>query len=449
MSIPSSADVVIIGGGPTGSVAAADLARKGRHVVVLERGHHPREQVGESLIPDFWRFIEIIGATDKIRAEGFLAKAGAIVSWNKTFRGHTFGDFGFPMPALHVERDRFDEILFDHAADCGASVFEGATVTSVESGIDAAGAEYSHVAYKTEDGTVGSITAPVVIDSSGQSGVISRQAGIREINPEFRYLAVWGYFTGSRYISIDGQAHEADEIWAHAPVTFVSSVKEAGDAGWSWHIQLRNKTSVGIVIPLEVVKVARREGETWEDYFLRKTGEVPVLRDLLANADFIPGSFATIRDYSSTATQFAGPGYILAGDAAGFIDPIFSVGVVLGMYSALAASWAADKILATPAKAEHIRKMYTYQLKGRIEVARSLALPRYRTDGVVSELAKEAIKFERAGVQELMYVVTQFTTRNENWVEMIGGTPPELVEGQLREYVKLAGVGLEEVAAAS
>ena len=449
MSIPSTAEVVIIGGGPTGSVAAADLARKGRNVVVLEKGHHPRDQVGESLIPDFWRFMDTIGATDKILAEGFLTKNGAIVSWNKTFRGHTFGDFGFNKPAMHVERDRFDHILFEHAGDCGAALFSGTAVTNVESGTDAGGAEYSRITYKTEDGVEGTITTPVVIDASGQAGVISRAMGIREINPEFRYLAVWGYFTGSRYLGIDGESHEADEIWEHRPVTFVSAVKEAGDAGWSWHIQLREKTSVGIVIPLEVVKQARNEGETWEDYFRRKVTEVPVLRELLENADYIEGSFRTIRDYSSTATQFSGPGYILAGDAAGFIDPIFSVGVVLGMYSALAASWAADQLLKTPHKGEHIRKMYNHQLKGRIEVARSLALPRYRTDGEVSEMAKEAIKFERAGVKELMYVVTQFTTRNENWAEMIGGTPPELEDGQLREYHELGGVGLEAVVAAS
>ncbi len=447
MSIPTSADVVVIGGGPTGSVAAADLARKGRHVVVLEKGHHPRDQVGESLIPDFWRFVDIIGATDKILAEGFLNKNGAIVSWNKTFRGHTFGDFGFDKPAMHVERDRFDQILFEHAGDCGAELHSGTAVTNVESGVDESGVEYSRMSYRTEDGVEGTITAPVVIDASGQAGVISRQLGIRVINPEFRYLSVWGHFTGSRYLSIDGEAHEAHEVWEHRPVTFVSAVKEAGDAGWSWHIQLREKTSVGLVIPLEVVKVARKEGETWEDYFLRKTREVPVLRELLENAEYIPGTFRTIRDYSSTATQFSGPGYILAGDAAGFIDPIFSVGVVLGMYSALAASWAADRLVATPDKAEHIRKMYNHQLKGRIEVARSLALPRYRVDGEVSETAKEAVRFERTGVQELMYVVTQFTTRNENWADMIGGTPPELKENQLREYETLAGIGLEAVAA--
>ncbi len=447
MNIPTKADVVIIGGGPTGSAAAADLARKGRDVVVLEKGYHPRDQVGESLIPDFWRFMDMIGVTDKILAEGFLSKAGAIVSWNKTFRGHTFGDFGFNKPAMHVERDRFDQILFEHAGESGAKLFPGTTVGTVETGTDEDGTEQSQIAYKTDEGAEGVITAPVVIDASGQAGVISRQMGIRQINNEFRYLAVWGYFENSRYLTIDGEGHDADEIWAHRPVTFISAVKEAGDHGWSWHIQLRDKTSVGIVIPLEVVKQARRDGESWEDYFLRKTSEVPVLRELLEPAEYILGSFKTIRDYSSIATEFSGPGFLLAGDAAGFIDPIFSVGVVLGMYSGLAAAWAANSLLETPHKADHIRRMYDHQLKGRIEVARSLALPRYQTDGEVSELAKETIKFERSAVKELMYVASTFTTRNENWVEMVGGTPPELGEDQLREYQELNGVALATVAA--
>ncbi len=447
MNIPTAADVVIIGGGPTGSTAAADLARKGRDVVVLEKGYHPRDQVGESLIPDFWRFMDKIGVTDKILAEGFLAKAGAIMSWNKTFRGHTFGDFGFKRPAMHVERDRFDQIPFEHAGESGAKLFSGTTVRNVETGTNEDGSDYSRIAYTTDEGAEGVISAPVVIDASGQAGVISRQMGIRQINDEFRYLAAWGYFKNARYLTIDGEGHDAHEIWEHGPVTFVSAVKEAGDHGWSWHIQLREKTSIGLVIPLDVVKQARHEGESWEDYFLRKTSEVPVLRELLEPAEYIPGSFKTIRNYSSISTEFSGPGFLLAGDAAGFIDPIFSVGIVLAMYSGLAAAWAANGMLGTPDKADHIRRVYDHQLKGRIEVARSLALPRYTSDGNVSELAKETVKFERSGVKELMYVASTFTTRNENWVEMVGGTPPDLAEDQIREYEELNGVALATVAA--
>ena len=124
----------------------------------------------------------------------------------------------------------------------------------------------------------------------------------------------------------------------------------------------------------------------------------------------------------------------MCGDAAGFVDPIFSVGVVLGMYTAAAAAWAVNEALRRPEAVDRTRKLFNHQIEGRFEVARSLALPRYRPTGEVSELAKTAIGFERSAVKELMYVVTNFTTRGENWLELVGGTPPELHEGQLRTY---------------
>ena len=147
----------------------------------------------------------------------------------------------------------------------------------------------------------------------------------------------------------------------------------------------------------------------------------------------IPDSVRSIRDYSSRSEQLSGPGFLLAGDAAGFVDPIFSVGVVLGMYTGAAAAWAADRIIKRPETAESVRKIYDNQVEGRIEVARSLALPRYQPDNQVSALAKQSVQFERSAVKELMYVVSSFTTRSENWRELIGDEPPELHEGQLRE----------------
>ncbi len=434
MTIPSSCDVVIIGGGPAGSMSAATLAQKGYDVVVLERSSHPRPQVGESLIPDFWKYTDRVGVTEKIEAEQFITKAGAIVSWGGQLRAHTFADFGYDRPAMHVERDRFDQILFEHAGSQGARTFENINVTHFEGGTDDSGADYSRVAYKhTTDGTEGEITAKYTIDASGQTAVISRQLGIREIVDEFRSIGLWGYFEDSRFLTIDGHSHEAAAIADLRPVTFVSSLDDADDGGWAWHIALREKASVGLVLPLRWIKDARREGENWEQYFLRRTAEVPILGEMLAPSQFIEGSFASMRDYSSVSTQLAGPGWFLTGDAGGFIDPIFSVGIALTLYSAAAVAWAVDRVITQPQAIERTRAIFAGQIYGRVEVARSLALPQYRSSGKVSDLAKEAVKFSPSAVQELMYVVSSFTTRSDNWLELVGGTAPELQEGQWRE----------------
>ncbi len=157
------------------------------------------------------------------------------------------------------------------------------------------------------------------------------------------------------------------------------------------------------------------------------------MHDLLEGAELIPDSTASIADYSFQTDHLAGPGWVMAGDAAGFVDPIFSVGVVLALYSGSAAAWAVDRCLTTPDSAEGTRAIFERQLRGRYEIARSLALPQYRSEGEVSEAARQAIQMERSELQELMYVVSSLTTRTNNWLEMTGGEAPDVTEDQLHE----------------
>lgn len=423
-NIPDSTEVVVIGGGPAGAMAATYLAQSGRDVVLLEKYSHPREKVGESLIPDFWKYLDKAGVTEKVEKAGFIGKAGGMVSWQGQIKVHRFKEFGYDRPAMHVDRPEFDKILFDHAAETGAKTFEFVSVSGATFDVDDEGLEHSTVSYSTEDGE-GQIRCRYVIDATGQNAVLGRQMGLKEIDEVFRAFSLWGYYEGANFLDFNGKAHRFEERRDVPPVTYVSSIEESSDSGWSWHITLQEKTSVGLVIPQKHVKDARQNGETWEEFFDRRAREVPVLKDLLEPATMIPGSVATIRDYSFQSKEIAGPGWFLIGDAAGFVDPIFSVGVVMALYSAAAVAWAIDEMLKRPARATRIRDLFVTQVRGRLEVARSLALPQYRSEGAVSDLAKNAIQLERNDVKELMYAVSSLTSRTDNWDEMVGGERPE------------------------
>lgn len=434
MNLPSRCDVVVIGGGPAGSIAGTMLAQKGYDVVLIEKQKHPRYQVGESLIPDFWKYTDKIGATEKIEAEGFIAKAGGLINWKRQPRAHNFSDFGYSRPALHVERDRFDYILIDHARSEGVGVFEEVAVSSVDLNRDADG--YVTVSYKLNGKReIGSIACRYVLDASGQSAVISRQLGTRQIDPDFRFMSVWGYFKNSKYFSYDGVAYPAEKVREIPPTTYVTSLDETGDAGWCWHIKLRENTSVGLVMAMDVLREHKDSAESWESYFLRRLENLPVVCDLLKDAEYIEDSLHITRDYSYNVSEVAGPGYFLLGDASGFVDPIFSVGCVMSCYSAYAAVWAVDRCLKNPESEAQNQALYTKQLKGRIEIARSLALPRYSTQGETSELAKTALKLQRNDVQDLMQVVSTLTSRSDNYHKMVDANGKEAVK--MKTYEKL------------
>jgi flavin-dependent dehydrogenase len=411
MNIPKKCDVVVIGGGPAGSTAATLLSRKGYDVVLFDKARHPRYNVGESLIPHFWKYCDQMGAAAKIEQEGFIRKAGGTVIWGGEIRQMQFADFGYTRPALHVERDRFDHILLDHTREQGARVFEEVSVLSSDlNGGSDRKVEYRPVGARSSD----RIDCRFVVDASGQSAVISRQLGLRRIDDQFRFMSVWGYFEGSRYIAADGKAYAFDRLREVPPTTFVCNI---GEWGWSWHIPLRETTSVGLVIPQADLK-AKAADEDLERYFLRTCRSIPYLDRLLAEATFCEGSLRVIRDYSYRPERLAGPGYFLIGDAAAFIDPIFSIGVVLGMYSAAVATWAIDRSMQEPQRTDDNQAIFASQFGARLEASRSLALPRYGYGGSDGEKVMNSIQFESSLEQELMFVVSTLTTRSENFVSM-------------------------------
>lgn len=413
MDIPKHCDVVIIGGGPAGSMAATFLRQKGYEVVLFEKQKHPRYMVGESLIPQFWKYCDLAKVTDKILAEGFVQKQGGTVVWNGVIRQTAFKDFGYTRPALHVERDRFDLILLDHAQSQGARVFEQVTVTDVD--LDH-GEQVGVTCRPAGEEAQSRIACRFIIDASGQSAVIGRKLGIRAPDEEYPFMSVWGYFNGSRYVALDGKAHSFDELRHTPPTTFVSSTD---GWGWCWHIPLRATTSVGLVVPLEQMKSGKTENEALQEYFLRRCAQIPYLNRLLEPAEYCQGSLHVLRPYSYRPKQLCGPGFFLVGDAAAFIDPILSEGCLLAMFSAYMAAWAIDRSLRDPDRTADYQSLFTRQFAGRYQVGHALMLTGYGDATKANGGVGKALMFDSEREQELMYVALTMAGRAENLLKMV------------------------------
>jgi len=421
MTPPKNCDIVVIGGGPAGSMAAGLLAQKGYQVTLLEKSHFPRPHVGESLIPHFWKYTDLLGASQAIEQEGFVRKAGGTVIWNGVIRKMNFKDFGYPRPALHVERDRFDTILLQQATKLGVQTFQGAMVVDVE--LDSETGQ-QRLEYRLDgECNTSYIDCRMIIDASGQNGVISQRLNLRVIDKQFRFFSVWGYYRGASYIGADGVSHPHKDLESVPPTTFVTSLQDIGDWGWSWHIPLRDSTSVGLVLPIEAMATLKSSDLSREAWFEHQCRSTPILGDLLQGSQLQDDSVAFIRDYSYRTTTAAGPGYFLAGDAAGFVDPIFSVGIVFSLYSGYSAAWAVDRCLSDPASTPRYQTLYNSQLQKRLETSRALALPSYRPKGELATEALAGVGFESLNEQALMNVVATMTTRSANFSALgLGGT---------------------------
>ena len=291
-AIPQSCDVLIIGGGPAGSSAATHLAQAGIDVVLLERAVFPRNQVGESLIPHIWKFTDMTGVSEKIEQEGFLAKAGSITVWNDKIHQILFSDFGYTRPGLHVERDIFDDILLKHAESCGAQVFNEVAVKKC----DVSDSLWPEIFYTDKRGYSNhedSIRCQYVIDASGHSSFLANQFKVRQtISTQLNFLSLWGYFDNARFVGVDRKSHATEALATVKPVTFVLSFED----GWVWHIVLRGKTSVGLIVPAERTRGMDRQQR--EVFFKQTCGRLPHLNKLLEPARFIEGSLQFRPNYS-------------------------------------------------------------------------------------------------------------------------------------------------------
>ena len=314
-------DAVVIGGGPGGSTTATLLARRGWRVALLERERFPRPHVGESLLPASMPVLEELGVLDRVDAAGFPRKWGATMLWGREPEPWSwyFSETNRTYPhAYQVWRPTFDKILLDNARDAGVNVREGHQVT----GVDVGASQGNSLSYRTDDETIGTIEADWIVDASGQSAILGRALGLRGWDERFRNMSVFGYFEGSEKLLEPDQGN-----------IFVESYPD----GWVWNIPLwKGLNSVGIVIDSEQgASGIAKHGV--DGYFRRQLDSTSLSRKMLSSARLAEGP-KVIKDWSYTSSQTVGDGWILVGDAACFVDPLFSSGVHLAMMSAVMAA---------------------------------------------------------------------------------------------------------------
>lgn len=407
-AIPHSCDVLVIGGGPAGSSAATHLAQAGIDTVLLERAEFPRNQVGESLIPHIWKFTDLTGVTRKIEQEGFLAKAGGITVWNGKIHQILFSDFGYTRPGLHVERDIFDDILLRHAGSCGARIFNEVAVRK----IDLSDSDRPEVIYTDKRGrsnAEGAIRCRYLIDASGHSSFLAHHLKVRQtISTEMNFLSLWGYFRNSRFVGVDRRSHPPEALAKIKPVTFVMSF----EAGWVWHIVLRDRTSVGLIVPTG--RTRGMDKLQREEFFRQTCARLPHLSSLLAPASFIRGSLQFRPDYSYYSRRICGENFYCIGDAAAFVDPIFSHGVQNALYNAAAATLAIKESLHTPKNRRRYSRLCESRMQQFYGFSRALALGDFGDNGVDAGLVKNLMRSLPPLELALILVASEMTNRSDN-----------------------------------
>jgi flavin-dependent dehydrogenase len=329
-------DVVVIGGGPGGSTVSSLLAKQGLNVELFERETFPRFHIGESLIPETYWVLQRLGMLEKMRASHFVKKY-SVQFVNASGRQSAPFYFWDNKPhecsqTWQVVRSEFDQMLLENARAHGVKAHEGVRVMDVifdrgpSTSVGAGGPRAVGVKIKDTDGSLREIRAAVVVDASGQNGLIANRLRLRVWDPVLNKGAIWTYWEGAYR---DTGRDEGATMVLQTP----------DKHGWFWYIpQHDNIVSVGVVGPFDFLFKNRRG---FEQTYAEEVARTPAVQTRIEGAKRVTGYFAT-KDYSYRTTRASGDGWVLVGDAWGFLDPLYSSGVLLALKSG---ELAADAIV--------------------------------------------------------------------------------------------------------
>jgi flavin-dependent dehydrogenase len=322
-------EVIVIGGGPAGSTVSTLMAQQGLRVVLFERERFPRFHIGESLIPETYWVLKRLGMLPKMQQSHFVRKY-SVQFVNAS--GKLSAPFYFWDNKPHecsqtwqVVRSEFDQMMLENAREHGVSVHEATRVMDVLWQDDRA----VGVTIRREDGSLEDVHAQVIVDASGQAGLLQNRLRLRVWDPILNKGAIWTYWEGAYRDT--GRDEGATMV-----------LQTADKTGWFWYIpQHNNIVSVGIVGPFDYLFKNRGNppdhGQTYRD----EVDACPAVKERVAMGRRVAGYFAT-KDYSYRATSVAGDGWVMIGDAWGFLDPLYSSGVLLALRSG---EMAADAIV--------------------------------------------------------------------------------------------------------
>lgn len=310
-------DCVVIGGGPGGSTAAAVVAESGFSTLLVERERMPRFHVGESLMPETYWTLKRLGVLERMKASRFTPKMSVqfVSSSGKESQPFFFRDHD-PRECAEtwqVERADFDKMLFDNAADKGAECRDRTRVLSVQ--FD--GNQATGVTLQSEDGARHRVASRVIIDATGQQALIANALGIRVEDPDLRKMAIWGYYRNARRDAGD-----------NGGATIIMHTRDK--QSWFWFIPLSdNVTSIGVVGDRDYLLKDRGRPA---DIYHEELALCPALETRLKDAQLV-SEFRVAKEFSYSTQQQSGDGWVLVGDAFGFIDPIYSSGVYFALRS--------------------------------------------------------------------------------------------------------------------
>ncbi len=329
----TAVDVLVIGGGPAGTTAATFLARKGWRVLLLEKGHHPRFHIGESLLPMNLPILQRLGVLEQVHALGTF-KAGADFPVPGQPDGSDYNTFRFERAlnpvfphAYQVHRAEFDQMLFEHARANGVDAREGVKVERVD--FDGRPAR---VLARDGEGRALAIAPRYLIDATGRDTLLGNHFRLKRKNARHQSAAIFSHFHGVQRRPGEDEGNITVQRFAH---------------GWMWLIPLpRGVMSIGAVCFPSYLK--QRRGDN-ENFLMDTLLAEPQVASRLQGATRVAPVHVT-GNYAYSCSRMAGPGWLMAGDAYAFVDPIFSSGVFLAMDSAEQAANVVDGALREPAR---------------------------------------------------------------------------------------------------